>query len=151
MFQVRMLGEETVGLDGAFRGIRSGGLGLISARQQGKNCKCRYKVHYQSCSTTCGRAHRKRVCLVKLEARQRQKGRKGVGVPLREEEHRKVLASHFYKAVLPGFCLPLANYLVYLSTPDLPWGPSLGAHTPISQDGTLSEGCWEEQDSWPDF
>ena len=33
-------------LDGAFRGIRAGGLGLISARQQGKNCKCRYKVHY---------------------------------------------------------------------------------------------------------
>ena len=46
MFSVHVLGEETVGLDGAFRGIRAGGLGLISARQQGKNCKCRYKVHY---------------------------------------------------------------------------------------------------------
>ena len=59
-------------------------------------------------------------------------------------------ASHFYRAVLPGLCLPLANYLAYFSTPDLPWGPFLGAHTPISQDGTLSEGRWEEQDPlWP--
>ena len=39
-------GEGDCWLDGAFRGSRAVGLGLISARQQGKNCKCRYKVHY---------------------------------------------------------------------------------------------------------
>ena len=44
-----------------------------------------------------------------------------------------------------------ANYLVPFSTPDLPWDPPLGAHAPLSQDGSQSKGFWEEQDSlWPD-
>ena len=42
------------------------------------------------------------------------------------------------------------NYLVPFPTPDLPWDPPLGAHSPLSQDGSRSEGFWEEQDSlWP--
>ena len=35
------------------------------------------------------------------------------------------------------------------STPDLPLNP-LGAHIPLTQDGSRSEGFWEKQDSlWP--
>ena len=42
------------------------------------------------------------------------------------------------------------NYLVPFPTPDLPWDPPLGAHSPLSQDGSQSEGFWEDQDSlWP--
>ena len=40
------------------------------------------------------------------------------------------------------------NYLVPFPTPDLPWDPPLGAHSPLSQDGSRSEGFWEEQDSY---
>ena len=43
--------------------------------------------------------------------------------------------SHLYKSVLPGLCLPLANNLVFFTTPDLLWDPPLGAHAPLSQDG----------------
>ena len=34
--------------------------------------------------------------------------------------------SHLYRAVLPGLCLPLANYLVSFFTPDLLWDTPLG-------------------------
>ena len=43
-------------------------------------------------------------------------------------------------------CLP-AKYLVSLSTPDPPWDPLLGTHAPSSQDGSCSEGFWEEHNS----
>ena len=47
-------------------------------------------------------------------------------------------------------CLSLANYLVSFSTPNLPWGPPLGAHAPPQPGWISSEGFWEEQDSlWP--
>ena len=59
---------------------------------------------------------------MKIGARQRE--RKGVGILLNEEELKrnavKRWLNHSYKAVLPGPCLPLANYLVSLSTLDLP-------------------------------
>ena len=55
--------------------------------------------------------------------------------------------SHLCRAGLPGLCLSLTNFLVSFSTPDLSWDPSLGTHTPLSQDGSWSEGFWEEQDS----
>ena len=54
----------------------------------------------------------------------------------REEEER----SKEVKSVLLGLCLPLTNYLVSFSTPELPWDPLLGAHAPLSQDGSQSEG-----------
>ena len=41
-----------------------------------------------------------------------------------------------------------ASYLVSFPTPDLPWEPPLGAHLPLSQDGSQSEASWEEQDSY---
>ena len=45
------------------------------------------------------------------------------------------------------FVFLLAKYLVSLSTPDPPWDPPLGAHASPSQDGSCSEGFWEEHDS----
>ena len=48
--------------------------------------------------------------------------------------------SHLYNAVLPGLVLLQASYLVSFSTAD----------APISQDGSQSEGFWQEQGSlWP--
>ena len=41
--------------------------------------------------------------------------------------------SHLYRAVLPGLCLPLANYLVSFFTPDLPWDTPLGFTHPSAQ------------------
>ena len=36
------------------------------------------------------------------------------------------------------------------STLDLPQDPAMGAHAPLSQDGSQSSDFWEEQDSlWP--
>ena len=55
--------------------------------------------------------------------------------------------SHLYRTVLLGLCLPLANYPVSFSTPDLPWYTLLWVHAPLSQDGYQREGFWEEQDS----
>ena len=46
---------------------------------------------------------------------------------------------------------PFSQLLVSFSTPDLPGDP-LGEHTRLSQDGSRSEGFWEEQDLlWPNI
>ena len=55
---------------------------------RGRNCKCRYQVHYLRHSTTSGRAHRKTVCSVKIgtKGREAHLERKGAGVPASEGE-----------------------------------------------------------------
>ena len=82
--------------------------------------------------------------LFRWARRQRCTERKSVGVTLVRRSSVKRWLSHLYRAVL---CLSLANYLFSFSTPDLSWDPPLGVHTPLSQDGSQSEGFWEEQDS----
>ena len=67
-------------------------------------------------------------------------------MPPSEEESSKEL-SHLHRSVLLGLCLLQANYLVSSSTPDLPGTLPWGAHAPLRQDGSQSEGFWEEQDS----
>ena len=64
--------------------------------------------------------HRETVCLVKKEARQGHLERKCVGIFPNEEEPEKKWLTNLYRAVLLGLCLPLANSLIYFSTPDLP-------------------------------
>ena len=57
--------------------------------------------------------------------------------------------SHLYqsfRAFFRVFVFPQANYLVSYPMPDRPWDPPLGAHSPLRQDGSRSEGFWEEQD-----
>ena len=55
--------------------------------------------------------------------------------------------SRLYKAVLLGLCLPsgqLSGLFFHI------WFTLLGGHLPLSQDGSQSDGFWEEQDSlWP--
>ena len=87
------------------------------------------------------------MCLDELEAKQRER----VWTSSLERRRSAVKRlSHLYRSVLLGLCLLLANYLVSFSTPELPWDPFLGAHAPLSQDGSQSEGFWEEQGSlWP--
>ena len=58
--------------------------------------------------------------------------------------------SHSYRSVLLGLCLPSGQVSGFFFHT---W-PTLvhpaGAHAPLSQDGSWSEGFWEEQDSlWP--
>ena len=66
------------------------------------------------------------------------------GAP-REEGAEERRPRHSGRSGLPGLCLPSANYRflfphrTYLGTP-------LGEHTRLSQDGSRSEGFWEEQD-----
>ena len=85
--------------------------------------------------------------LFRWARRQRCTERKSVGVTLVRRSSVKRWLSHLYRAVL---CLSLANYLFSFSTPDLSWDPPLGVHTPLSQDGSQSEGFQEEQNSsWP--
>ena len=99
------------------------------------------------------------VCLDETEARQRctlgEKERVWVS-PLVRRSPVKTWLSHLYKAVLVGLCLPSGQISGFFFTPDLPWDPNLDAHAPLSQDGSQSEGFWEEQDSYdlalsPDF
>ena len=87
-----------------------------------------------------------------LQLRQKQ-GRdaqletKWVGVPPVRKSIVKWQLSDLYGSVLSGHRLPSANYLVSFSTPDLPWDSPLDAPASLSQDGSQSEGFWEEQDS----
>ena len=62
---------------------------------------------------------------------------------LNEEEcSREVVKSFIYVSS----SWSLSSYLVSFSTLELPWNPSLGVYAPLSQDGTQSEGSWEEQE-----
>ena len=73
-----------------------------------------------------------------------------MGAPLVRRSIVKRQLSQLHRSVLLGLCLPLANYLVPFSTPNLPWDTPLGVHAPLSQDGSRSEGFWEVQNSlWP--
>ena len=93
---------------------------------RGRNCKCRYKVHYQRHSTTRGRAHREAVCLDDIETRQRFIAEeKGCGHPLVRSTVRGK-SSHLLGQFFWVFVFFQANYLVSFSTLDLPWDPSLG-------------------------
>ena len=56
----------------------------------------------------------------KIEAQQR----KDVSEPFSEEE------------LLPGLCLPSGQLPGFFPTSDLPWDLPLGAHSPLSQDGS---------------
>ena len=92
------------------------------------------------------------VCLVKPEARQGWTPReKGCESPPEWEGVQKkggwfVYTGQFFRV----FVFLQANYMVPLSTPDLSWDTPLGVHTPLSQDGSQSEGFWEKRDSlWP--
>ena len=77
--------------------------------------------------------NRETVCLDELEAKQRER----VWASSLERRRSAVKRlSHLYRSVLLGLCLLLANYLVPFSTPELPWDPLLGAHAPLSQDGS---------------
>ena len=77
------------------------------------------------------------MCLDELEAKQRER----VWTSSLERRRSAVKRlSHLYRSVLLGLCLPLTNYLVSFSTPELPWDPLLGTHAPLSQDGSQSEG-----------
>ena len=66
---------------------------------------------------TCVRAHRN--SLRQKQHRNTHSERKGVGVARNEEERRKEVVKSLYRAVLPGLCLPLANYLVSFPTSEL--------------------------------
>ena len=86
---------------------------------------------------------------VKTEARQRcTPGEKGYGCPLHtlrsEEEHRKEAVKVFIQVSSSG---PLSSFRP-ISWLLFPWDPLLGVHAPLCQDGSWSEGFWEEQDSW---
>ena len=48
--------------------------------------------------------------------------------------------SHLYRAVLPGLCLPLANYLVSFFTPDLPYNPPQHICIALFQEGFQPRG-----------
>ena len=84
---------------------------------------------------------------VKTEARQRcTPGEKGHGCPLHtlrsEEEHRKEAVKLFIQVSSSG---PLSSFrpIIWLL---FPWDPLLGVHELLCQDGSSSEGFWEEQD-----
>ena len=53
--------------------------------------------------------------------------------------------SHLYRSALLGLCLPLGQLSIWFL---FPWDPLLGVHAPLCQEGSWSEGFWEEQDSW---
>ena len=89
-------------------------------------------------TTTHGRAHRETICLVEIEARQRDIPREeGCWCPPSEEKHSKeafksfIYIGQFFRLV---FVFLQANYLVSFPTPDLPWNPPLGCA--LSQDGS---------------
>ena len=64
-----------------------------------------------------------------------------------EEEPRKEAIKAFIRQFSQVFVFLQASYLVSFSTPELPWDPPWGAYAPLSQDGSRSEGFWEEPDS----
>ena len=51
--------------------------------------------------------------------------------------------NHLYKAVLPGLCLPLTNYLTSFPTSDLPEDPPQYAWATFCQDGFQCRRLWE--------
>ena len=82
--------------------------------------------------------------------------RKGVGIPPSEGEAVQRLLGHYTGQFFLVFAFLQANYLASFSIPDLPWDPPLGVHTPLSQDGSRSQGLWHKQASCglelsPDF
>ena len=81
----------------------------------------------------------------------RGRGSMWVFPPVRRNSKVKRQWGHIYRDQFFWVCVFLqANYLVSFPTPDLPWDPHLSAHSPLNQDGSQSEGFWEEQDSlWP--
>ena len=61
------------------------------------------------------------VSLRQKQGRNTHLEKKGCGhPPLMRRNTVKNRLNHLYRAVLPGLCLPLANYLVSFSTPALP-------------------------------
>ena len=88
------------------------------------------------------------LCLVKTEAGRKAQERKGVGIPPSEEVHGKRWLINLCRPVLPGLLSsfrPIIWFLFpYLTCPGtLPWG----VHAPLSQEGSVSEGFWKEQES----
>ena len=72
---------------------------------------------------------------------------KGVGIPRVRRNAVKRCLSHLYSSILQGFVFLQASYLDSSATPDLPY---VDVQAPFSQDGSPSEGFWEEKDSlWP--
>ena len=119
---------------------------------EAENCKCRYRVYqYRHATTTSGRAQRNGLFSWDRSKAEMHTQRKGVGIPLVRRSTVKRQLSHLYRSVLLGLCLPskpfiwfLLQHLTYPGT--LPWG----THTPLGQDGSWSDGFWEEPDLlWP--
>ena len=56
--------------------------------------------------------------------------------------------THLYRPVLPGL-LSSFRPIIWFLFPYLTYPGTLlwGVHAPLSQEGSLSEGFWEEQDS----
>ena len=104
-----------------------------------------------------GTGHREMVCLVKIQGRDAHPERVWASPVARRSAVKRRL-SCLHRSVLPGLCLPLAQYLIPFSTPGLPWDPYPGC-TRTAQPRWISKWrllggariimAWRYPDFWP--
>ena len=117
-----------------------------SEKCRGRNCKCRCKIIIRDIAQQVG--EKWFVQLRQKQDRDAHLERKGVGAqPSKEESHKEPIKSFIQgsssgslSSFRPIFWF-LSPHLTYPGT--LPWD----VHAPLNQDGSRSEGFWEEQDS----
>ena len=90
----------------------------------------------------CGRAHREVVYLSqKQSSNTHPKEECGCRHPLQWGVNQRHVLNHLYRTVLPGLCLPLANYLGLILTPDWTQHTPQYACASLDKDGFQSKGC----------